>query len=590
MSTHSLGVVSDRRNFSNFVGNNDPVDRINFRLTSAGSINLGLLGLSADADLRLFRGSSSSPGAQVGASSAGGTTPDSLNYRNLAAGNYFAEVRRFRNANTSYTLRLSRSTPSDVLAWEDDLGALGSSVITRTRNAASGVNDNNTSDIYRFTLGGSRAVNIALTGLTRDADLRLIRDSNGNGFADANEVVASSSLSGTNPDSINLRSLAGGTYLVQVRQFSNNSTGYSLRLSSNTPNNLIAPQDNLGVLGSNVITRSGSINDNNTADMYRFSLNSASAVNLALTGLSRDADLALIRDANGNGVVDSSEVIASSSLGGTTPDSINLRSLAAGTYYVQVRQFSANSTGYTLRLSKSTPSNLIAEEANLGTLGSSVITRTGSVGDTNTSDIYRFNLSSTGALNIALTGLTRDADLHLIRDANGNGIVDSGDVIASSSLSGTRADTINLRSAVAGTYFVQVRQFSSNSTGYSLRLSNSTPSNLLGQEDDLGRLSGASVTRSGSINSNDTSDIYRFDVGSTRNVSLRLSGLSQDLDLRLVRDSNNNGIADSGDLIFASRNSGTAVDQINRSLRAGTYFAQVYQFGSNSSNYQLRIA
>jgi hypothetical protein len=73
-------------------------------------------------------------------------------------------------------------------------------------------------------------------------------------------------------------------------------------------------------------------------------------------------------------------------------------------------------------------------------------------------------------------------------------------------------------------------------------------------------------------------------------VSLRLSGLSQDLDLRLVRDSNNNGIADSGDLIFASRNSGTAVDQINRSLRAGTYFAQVYQFGSNSSNYQLRIA
>ncbi|NEO61293.1 MAG: hypothetical protein F6J98_12955 [Moorea sp. SIO4G2] len=93
--------------------------------------------------------------------------------------------------------------------------------------------------------------------------------------------------------------------------------------------------------------------------------------------------------------------------------------------------------------------------------------RTGFVGNTDTTDTYEFSIGLFEVVNISLTGLSSDADLRVIQDSNNNGLVDSGEVIDTSTSSGSLSESININSA--GDYFVQVYQFSGN-TSYTLNL------------------------------------------------------------------------------------------------------------------------
>jgi hypothetical protein len=218
----------------------------------------------------------------------------------------------------------------------------------------------------------------------------------------------------------------------------------------------------------------------------------------------------------------------------------------------------------------------------------------GWVGSTDTSDFYQLSLS-TSNLNVSLTNLGADADLRVIRDFNSNGLVDFGEVVASSGKSGTRDETINLGSLSSGEYFIEVRRYSGD-TSYNLKVSNLSPNNLLGVETDLGGLSGTKVFN-GSINNNNTSDTYRFSVTNFNIfglslptvVNASLSGLSADSDIRLIQDANGNGIADSGDVLTGSYRGGTAAELFSTTLQTGTYFLQVNQF-SGSADYHLGIS
>lgn len=85
-------------------------------------------------------------------------------------------------------------------------------------------------------------------------------------------------------------------------------------------------------------------------------------------------------------------------------------------------------------------------------------------------DVYRLNNLTSGNLNLTLTGMTADADIQVIRDVNGNGIVDDGEVIASSTLGGSEDEAINLMGLEAGDYFVEVYRYSGD-TNYNLNIS-----------------------------------------------------------------------------------------------------------------------
>ncbi|MEG5174649.1 S8 family serine peptidase [Microcoleus sp. B3-D7] len=86
-------------------------------------------------------------------------------------------------------------------------------------------------------------------------------------------------------------------------------------------------------------------------DFYRFDINTNSNFSLRLDGLTADADVDLIQDINGNGVVEDGELIGYSLESDTIPDVINLSNLPPGTYYVRVSSFLGDSTNYNLTLS-----------------------------------------------------------------------------------------------------------------------------------------------------------------------------------------------------------------------------------------------
>ncbi|MEH1965159.1 PPC domain-containing protein [Nostoc sp.] len=212
-------------------------------------------------------------------------------------------------------------------------------------------------------------------------------------------------------------------------------------------------------------------------------------------------------------------------------------------------------------------------------------------------DVYQFQLSSTRNVNLSLNEISAgdDSDLRLFRDVNGNGVLDATDrangLVASSLNVSNFDDSINVR-AGAGTYFAEVSRFSGSGTvTYDLDWSATTPnstldfSNLLPKEFELGNLSG-DVTRTGSISDKNTADVYHFSLGSFEGANITLSGLSNDADIRLIRDFNRNGRVEAGEEIARSIKGGITSDIISNINDAGEYFLQVDQF-KGSTNYTL---
>jgi Ca2+-binding RTX toxin-like protein len=78
-------------------------------------------------------------------------------------------------------------------------------------------------------------------------------------------------------------------------------------------------------------------------------------------------------------------------------------------------------------------------------------------------------------------------------------------------------------------------------------------------------------------------DNFKFTLTKSRDFSIVLSGLNADADIKLIQDRNNNGVVDSGELIYFSRNSGLQNDFISvNELPIGTYYVQIYQGLSTS--------
>jgi len=222
------------------------------------------------------------------------------------------------------------------------------------------------------------------------------------------------------------------------------------------PNNTLATATFIGGLGFTPTSIFDFVGSADTQDYWRFTLSGTSDINIGLTGLTADADVQLLNSAG--------TVIASSTRGGTLSDDIHLNAQPAGTYYARVFQFSGD-TNYNLRLSTADPSNILAPQENLGPLVGSV-SRSDFVGDNDTSDFYRFSVFGTRTLTAVVNGLSSDADLRLIRDINSDGILQAGEVVASSTQGGTFSENIN-RVLGSGDYYLQVYQFSGN-TNYNL--------------------------------------------------------------------------------------------------------------------------
>jgi hypothetical protein len=249
---------------------------------------------------------------------------------------------------------------------------------------------------------------------------------------------------------------------------------------------------------------------------------------------------------------------------------------------------------------------MVTTNYSIGNLTSIPSSRSTYLSDYYTDNVYSFNITNTSSINLNLHNISAgdDADLRLYADSNHNGVFDSGDQQLQYSIhSGNSDDSINYL-ASAGTYFARVERYAPGSSGqldYRLDLSatqqypspaNTAPPNLLPTEFDGGVLSsGNTYTNNDWVGNTDTSDVYRFSVANYGNVTVRLTGLSSDADIRLIDDLNNNHIVDPGevDSAFTSTHAGSSDETISWGRHSyNPFFIQVYQYSGDTS-YQLQV-
>lgn len=236
---------------------------------------------------------------------------------------------------------------------------IGNTVIQRDNFTVTTAEPN---DIFKFTTNSNRSINLLLKDVTADVDLKLYLD-NGNGTLqmsgpNRDTLISTSDSGGSVDDHIN-RWRGAGTYFAVVEQYSSSSPiTYDLYVAASTqsssltgPPNTLPRENSLGTLsgdrtftGRSVGFRTNSGTDGfslnetgDTSDLYYFTLPSGRTVDMILNGLSADADIRLIRDADNDRIVDAGEQVDDSTNTGTTQDSIFLNT--AGTYYLQVYPF-----------------------------------------------------------------------------------------------------------------------------------------------------------------------------------------------------------------------------------------------------------
>ncbi|MGB7413883.1 MAG: calcium-binding protein, partial [Thermosynechococcaceae cyanobacterium] len=146
----------------------------------------------------------------------------------------------------------------------------------------------------------------------------------------------------------------------------------------------------------------------------------------------------------------------------------------------------------------------------------------------------------------------------------------------------------------AGSYFAWIDTSSTNdNTNYTFNLSAiatppTTPSNpgdSLNMALNIGNLS-APKTYQDFVGTVDRTDVYQFNLTQTSDVSLTLSGLTDNANIRLISDLNNNRIVDSGETLYSDGAYSGSNGQLSSTLGAGSYFAWIDTSSTNdNTNY-----
>jgi serine protease len=219
---YNLGDLNSANfSYADRVDSGDANDFYRFRLNNSATVNFGLTGMSADADLYLL----DSVGNTVSFSNRESNLNESIN-RFLNAGVYYLQVRSFLGlTNTAYNVSINAGgvaiDPGSDRSSARDLGNL--SRRSWSVNEFVGTSDQN--DFYHFDLSENGNFHLNLSGLGSDVDVALC-DRQGN-------FITSSVNGGTRSEALD-RFLDAGSYYIRVYPYSGSST-YNLRVSSDLP-------------------------------------------------------------------------------------------------------------------------------------------------------------------------------------------------------------------------------------------------------------------------------------------------------------------------------------------------------------------
>ncbi len=221
--------------------------------------------------------------------------------------------------------------------------------------------------------------------------------------------------------------------------------------------------------------------------------------------------------------------------------------------------------------------NTLQTAHNVGDMNGRYFAFSDSVNSTDTIDLYRFRMESLGTVDVSLKGLSADADLYILNSR--------GEVVSRSMNLGTRDEFLGNGVLNAGTYYIRVQGFLSATTNYDLRLTVggvlSDPGSSLDRARDLGNISRVTSITTDSVGGVDSIDYHRFELSEATNFSLKMTGLSSDIDVVLY-DRNGQSLA-------ISNRYNNENETISLALTSGTYYVRVYPW-IGSSNYTLELS
>jgi len=328
-------------------------------------------------------------------------------------------------------------------------------------------------------------------------------------------------------------------------------------------------------------------------DVYKFTLNTTRLVTVSSIDQNNAIQFKLVRDLDGDSVVDNNEVYATSAGSGTLTDS---QELAPGTYFIVVDILNyGTATPYTLTVTpgivvpllSSDPGSSLVTNYDLTDLGT---TRTVSdflmTGVDNT-DVYKFTLNTTRLVTVSMTGQNNAIQLKLVRDLDGDGVVDTNEVYATSAGSGTLTDSQEL---APGTYFVVIdilnfgtaTPYTATVTpGILVSLLSPDPGSTLATAYNLIDLSTPRTAADFLMTGIDNTDIYKFTVSTTRTVTVQLSNLNSSIRIDWVRDLDNDGTIDANEILKTGSGQGTLT--YSWEITAGLNFLVLTVLGSGTA-------
>ena len=337
-------------------------------------------------------------------------------------------------------------------------------------------------------------------------------------------------------------------------------------------------------------TYEGSITTTNTADVYKFTLNSSGNLTIESTALIPWINYYLY-DSTGKS-------IWSSWYSEGTAGQCNISEefdLTKGTYYLGILKY-GNSTGdYSFRLSftssgesfseTGTGNNNMLAEADSISLGS---TYKGQIAYNDEKDFYKFSIGSSGKVTVSATLFIPWINFYIYDD--------SGESIWSSWYSEGTAGQISVNEQldlIKGSYYLGIIKYGDYTGNYSFKITSSGAgesfaetengtNNTLAEADDItpGR------TYKGQIAINDSKDYYKFTITSPGKYTLN-SSLAIDAVYFTIYDS-------TGKRVWSDSYVENVSQSVNFSqemeIHKGTYYLGIEQYGKHTGNYSFELA
>jgi hypothetical protein len=210
--------------------------------------------------------------------------------------------------------------------------ALGS--IPGGANLLGEVSDEDYADFFQFQVTETSIVNFGLSGMSADADLALYQDLNDDGELGGDEIISSSTKSGTADETIENVTLDPGKYFLSVEAYEGN-TNYSLGLAGvagTVAADLAGDRPSTARLlpPEGEVELHDYVGGTDAVDAYRLEVLNEGYLDLFTGYREADLNLTLWSDGNSNNQLDADEIVAQ----GTNviqEDNIN-----PGTYYLNV--------------------------------------------------------------------------------------------------------------------------------------------------------------------------------------------------------------------------------------------------------------